>query len=185
LTSGARDLKFKISKIACGFAGSTALIMALFAIANPQACGGADDAKEVDKKEAKQLFRGEVLLLPDALKRLGVKAYPQELKDQVALVTSDDELVPILPDWRGRAFFQDDRLRNRKVELIGFRRPKLPYLQVISIYTFDENGERQLTDYWCDICSIPMYEIKPCDCCQQPIRLRFRPKELPEDVAPK
>jgi hypothetical protein len=134
-------------------------------------------------KPKKRLFRGEVILVPEALKRLGVNASAEELKDQVALLTPDQELIPILPDWRGRAFYQDGRLRDRTVELIGYRRAKLPYLQVLSIYTFDEQGQRQLTDYWCDICSIPMYEIKPCDCCQQPIRLRFQPRELPKDVA--
>lgn len=142
-------------------------------------------AKIAAPKPKRQLFHGEVRVIPEALKQLGVKAYAEELQDQVALLTPDQELLPILPDWRGRAFFQDERLRNRKVEIIGIRKPGLPYLQVLSIYTFDEDGERQLTDYWCDICSIPMYEIKPCDCCQQSIRLRFQPRELPADVVEK
>ena len=63
-------------------------------------------------------------------------------------------------------------------------RKNFSHLQVLSIYTFDEKGARQLTDYWCDICSIPMYEIKECECCQGPIRLRFQPKELPTDLNP-
>ena len=90
------------------------------------------------------------------------------------------DLIPIVPDWRGRAFYQDKRLRDRKVELVGFRKPGVPYLQVLSIFTFNDRGERQYTDYWCDICAIPMYEIKKCDCCQGPIRLRFQNKGLPD-----
>lgn len=133
---------------------------------------------------AKQLFQGKVVRVHEALKRRGVKAYPEELKEQVALETKD-ELILILPDWRGRAFYQDERLRNRDVELIGFRRAGLPYLNVLSVYTFDDKGRRQYTDYWCDICSIPMYEMKPCDCCQEEIRLRFEPQELPKDITPK
>ncbi len=129
----------------------------------------------------KQLFRGEVLKTVDALKRLDVKAYPQELQEQVALLTADNEIIPILPDWRGRAFYQDGKLRERPVELIGYRRPGVPYLQVLTLYTFDKDGIRNYTDYWCDICAIPMYEIKPCDCCQQEIRLRFQPQELPAE----
>jgi hypothetical protein len=121
---------------------------------------------------AQQTFQGKVVFTHEALKRRGVKAYPEELKGQVALETKD-ELLPILPDWRGRAFYQDERLRNRDVELIGFRREGLPYLNVLTVYTFDAKSRRQYTDYWCDVCSIPMYEIKPCDCCQQEIRLRF------------
>ena len=129
---------------------------------------------------AKQLFKGRVVRVFDALKRRGVKAYADELKNQVALETAKGELIPILPDWRGRAFIQDERLRGRDVELIGFRREGLPYLHVMSVYTFDEQGQRQYTDYWCDVCSIPMYEIKPCDCCQEEIRLRFQRQEITE-----
>lgn len=149
--------------------------------APPPASG--QPAAEDTKGEAtppRQLFKGKVVKTFDALKRRKVKAYPEELKDQVALETTAGELIPILPDWRGRAFYQDERLRDRDVELIGFRREGLPYLNVMSVYTFDEKGQRQYTDYWCDICSIPMYEIKPCDCCQQEIRLRFQRQEITE-----
>ena len=142
----------------------------------------ADSPKE--PAPAKKLFKGKVVKTHEALQRRGVKAYPEELKNQVALETVD-ELIPILPDWRGRAFYQDERLRDRDVELIGFRRAGLPYLNVLAVYTFDDKGRRHYTDYWCDICSIPMYELKPCDCCQEEIRLRFELQELPKDIAPK
>ncbi|MBM4074378.1 MAG: hypothetical protein FJ267_01885 [Planctomycetes bacterium] len=128
----------------------------------------------------KKLYRGKVVLVTEALKRRGVKASTEELKNQVVLET-ENELIPILPDWRGRAFFQDERLRDRDVELIGFIRPGLPYLSVLSVYTFDDEGHRTYTDYWCDVCSIPMYELKPCDCCQEEIRLRFERQELPKE----
>ncbi len=136
-------------------------------------------AKPETAEPPKELFTGKVVLLGDALKRKGVNSY-EEMKDQVALETPEGELIPIVADWRGRAFFQDKRLRDRKVELVGMRRPGVPYLQVLMVFTFDKEGQRMYTDYWCDICSIPMYEIKPCDCCQGDIRLRFLPQDLPD-----
>lgn len=139
----------------------------------------AEPERQVQPKKA--LMSGKVVLLTDALKRHGIKAYDEENKGQVVLETNAGELWPIVPDWRGRALFQDERLRDRPVDLIVNRRPGIPHLQVLSIYTFDEHGARQLTDYWCDICSIPMYELKECECCQGPIRLRFQPKELPAE----
>lgn len=149
--------------------------------------GGAEEQAEAPReapadRPRKELYQGRVVLVAEALRQRDIKAYPEDLKDQVALETPQGDLLPILPDWRGRAFHQDARLRNRRVELIGFRRRGLPFLQVLTIYTFDEQGQRQYTDYWCDICAIPMYEIKPCDCCQQDIRLRFQPQELPKDL---
>ncbi len=165
--------------------------LSILALAALVAGGRSDDAPspvkqptpEVAKPDpvpTRQLFQGKVVRVSESLKRRGVKAYADDLKNQVALETAKGELIPILPDWRGRAFVQDERLRKREVELVGFRRDGLPYLNVMSVYTFDEEGKRQYTDYWCDICSIPMYEIKPCDCCQQEIRLRFQRQEITE-----
>ena len=143
---------------------------------------------EVDPKLVEEPVRavvsGKVVLLSEALARRDIKAYPDELRGQVVLETRDGGLLPIIPDWRGRALFQDKRLRDRPVDLLVRQRKSIPHLQVLSIYTFDEQGTRQLTDYWCDICSIPMYEIKDCECCQGPIRLRYQPKNLPADLAP-
>lgn len=132
----------------------------------------------------RELFSGKVVMLKDALKRRDIAAN-DEFDKQVVLETEKGELIPIVPDWRGRAFYQDEKLRNRKVELVGYRRPGVPYLQVLMVFTFDDKGTRQYTDYWCDICSIPMYEIKECDCCRQPIRLRYRPQDLPDYVKKK
>ncbi len=129
----------------------------------------------------KQLFSGRVVRLKEALKRRGVKT-GSEFDKQVVLESVTGELIPIVPDWRGRAFYQDKRLRNRRVDLVGYRRAGIPYLQVLMVFTVDKrkNKEvRQYFDYWCDICSIPMYEIKMCECCQGPIRMRFQSRDLP------
>jgi hypothetical protein len=131
-----------------------------------------------------ELFRGRVVLLREALTRRKVDAL-EEFDKQVVLETPAGELIPIVPDWRGRAFFQDERLRNRKVELVGKRQKGVPYLQVLMVFTFDEKGKRQYTDYYCDTCAFPMYEIKQCECCHGPIRLRFQQRDLPDYIKAK
>lgn len=133
-----------------------------------------------DPADRKVLLTGQVVPLHDALERKKIKSYPEEAKGQFVLETESGELHPIVSDGRGRAFYQDERLRNRKVTVLCIRRLQLPHLQVLSIYTYDDAGHSQLTDYWCDICSIPMYEIKKCECCQGPTRLRFQKKKLPK-----
>ena len=137
------------------------------------------DPKVALKDEPKrELFSGKVVFVQDALKRRGIKV-ADEMKQQAVLETEAGELIPIAADWRGRAFYQDEKLRDRKIELVGYRRLGVPYLQVLNVFTFNAKNERQDTDYWCDICAIPMYEIKECECCQGPIHLRFRPSKLP------
>ena len=140
----------------------------------------AGNAPEPASTPEKQVFSGKVVRLNEALSRRGVKHYDEEHAGQVVLETDGGELIPILSDWRGRAFYQDERLRDRKIDLVGYRREGLPYLLVLMVFTFDEDGTRQYTDYWCDICAIPMYEIKPCECCQGETRLRFQTQDLPD-----
>ena len=131
-----------------------------------------------NKANSQQLFTGKVVMLKAALLRRGIKS-ADEFKNQVVLETASGDLIPIVPDWRGRAFYQDKRLRDRKVDLIGRRKKGVPYLQVLMVFTYDARKTRQYTDYWCDICKIAMYEIKPCDCCQDKTRLRFKRRVLP------
>ncbi|QDU43403.1 hypothetical protein Mal52_18770 [Symmachiella dynata] len=144
----------------------------------PAPAAAAEEQSEKQDKARKELLTGQVKFLGPALRARGVKAY-DEMDEQVVLIAENGDLVPLVADWRGRAFYQDERLRDRKVQLIVRRRPDNPYAQVLIVYTFDDKGERKYTDYWCDICSIPMYEIKECECCQGPIRLRFEDRPLP------
>lgn len=143
-------------------------------------------AKDAAQQEAsqkpeprRQLFTGKVVLLQEALKRKNIKV-ADEMKHQAVLETETGELIPIAADWRGRAFFQDKKLRDRPVEIVGYRQPGVPYLQSLIVYFPDKKGQREEFDYWCDICAIPMYEIKQCECCQGPIRHRYRPAQLPD-----
>lgn len=147
------------------------------------ATAGKASGNDEDEVE-KVLVSGEILFLPEALRRKKVKTYSEEIASQIVLLTNEGALVPIVPDWRGRAFYQDERLRGRSVDLIANRRPGVPWVSVLSIYVFDEKGQRNVADYWCDVCSIPMYEIKECECCQGPTRLRLRPQALPKDARP-
>jgi hypothetical protein len=79
-------------------------------------------------------------------------------------------------DFRSRGFWLDPRLRNIDVEMEVRRFDKLPAVQIVRWYAIREGRKYEL-DYWCDICAIPMYELKTCDCCQGEIRLRERPVE--------
>ncbi len=152
-------------------------IAASAAEAAPEAKPSAQKSSE-KVEPRRDLFAGKVVLLQDALKRRGIKV-AEEMKLQAVLETKSGELIPIAADWRGRAFFQDKKLRGRPVEIVGYRQPGIPYLQALIVYFPNKKGEREEFDYWCDICAIPMYEIKDCECCQGPSRHRYRPAELP------
>ena len=65
----------------------------------------------------------------------------------------------------------DERLRDRELQLLVRRYKDVPMLQVIRVFEPRKDGLYEI-DYWCDICAIPMYILKPCECCQGETRLR-------------
>lgn len=121
--------------------------------------------------------RGRVVWLAEALtRRFGIESDQDTEHAQVALETADGQLLPLVKDARGRGFWLDERLRGIDMELMVRRYPGSPVAQVIRVYTVKPDGLYEL-DYWCDICSIPMYELKACECCQGETRIRERKVE--------
>ena len=120
-----------------------------------------------------QSLRGRAVWLAEALKKkYGIETDRDAIHAVVALETPSG-LLPIVKDFRGRAFYIDERLRDLDLELMVRTYEGSPMIQVVRIYALKDDAKYEL-DYWCDICSIPMYELKECECCQGPIRMRLR-----------
>jgi hypothetical protein len=129
-------------------------------------------AAETPAPYVTESLRGKVLWTGDALKeRFGIESDPDAAHASVSLVTPEGKVYPIVQDVRGRGFLKDERLRNRDMELLVRRYEGSPFIQIIRVYTIKQ-GRKYLLDYWCDICAIIMFELKECECCQGPIRLR-------------
>jgi hypothetical protein len=142
---------------------------------------GDTPAKAAEPKYETVSLRGKVVWLGEALKRrFGIDLDPDDLHTSCALETAD-ELLPLAKDARGRGFWLDERLRDCDVELMVRRYSGSPVLKVIRVYAIKPDGKYEL-DYWCSVCSIPMYELKACECCQGPTELRLRPAD--EDASP-
>lgn len=133
---------------------------------------GDDQVKSEARNET---LRGRVVYLAEAMERLyGVKSVREAAQRTLAFETRDGELIPLIEDVRGRAFRADPRLLAMKdVELLVRRHPRAPAVQIVRLFAF-RDGKRMEVDYWCEICAIALFELKPCDCCQGDIELRFR-----------
>ena len=132
-------------------------------------CPGADKAEY-----RTETIRGKVVFLAEAFeKQTGIAAVPEARERVLALETADGTLVALLEDVRGRAFRRDERLREMAVELTVRRYPQSPLAQIIRVVEVAKDGRFEI-DYWCDICAIPMFEKKDCECCQGPVQLRRR-----------
>lgn len=119
-----------------------------------------------------ELLAGKVVWLADALeRRFGVRTEPPAAESAVVLETAQGRLVPLVPDTRGWAFAVDEHLRDVDLQLLVRRYEGAPHVQVIRVLKPKDDGLYEV-DYWCDICAIPMYILKPCECCQGQTRLR-------------
>jgi hypothetical protein len=143
--------------------------------AAPPATADKQDAKaKAEPKHTNETLRGRIVWLGEALKeRYGIESDADAAQSQIALATTDGRLVPIVKDNRGRGFWIDPRLRDFDLELTVRRYEGSPVVQIVRVYSIREGRAYEL-DYWCDTCSIPMYELKDCECCQGPTRFRER-----------
>jgi len=161
------------------------LLLAVVLVGTTSHASTADDkspavpaaASQATAEAAKPKFttrsvRGKVVFQAEAMKRLyGVQTDADAAEQAVALESSDGKLVPIVKDFRGRGFLLDPRLRGIDMELLVRQYEGSPLVQVVRVYTI-KKGRKYDLDYWCDICAIPMYELKACECCQGPTRIR-------------
>jgi hypothetical protein len=119
-----------------------------------------------------ETIQGRVVYLAEALERKFAIKSSDDAKERIlAVETKDGALVPLVEDTRGRAFRKDKRLREMDLELTVRRYEGSPAVQVIRVCELAKDGKYEV-DYWCDICSIVMVELKECECCQEPNVLR-------------
>ncbi|MBX9789271.1 MAG: hypothetical protein K2Y37_10180 [Pirellulales bacterium] len=152
--------------------GSLGVVLTASATDPPPPESLASDAAAKPRFETVSLH-GKVVWLGEALqRRYGIELDADDVRSAVALETADD-LFPLAKDSRGRGFWLDERLRDTEVELLVRRYQGSPVLKVIRVFALKPDAKYEL-DYWCSVCSIPMYELKACECCQGPTELRLR-----------
>ena len=160
----------------CESRSDSPTVIALLLIAIFATCARGEETDSQPDYQTKSL-QGEVVWMADALKeQFGVRTVAEARDRLLALQTEEGELYPIIEDVRGRAFRRDERLRDRKLELLVRQYEGSPMIQLVRMYALKEDGKYEL-DYWCDICAIALFELKPCDCCQGPLELRERKVE--------
>jgi hypothetical protein len=135
----------------------------------------ADGSSGTPKPE-KVMVHGRVMTLPSALHTLGVDSRldAEVMSKQIVVLDDQKSIVPIISDDASRAFFLDERLRNRPVEIHGNRYAGSPYLQVTT-FRIEWDGRLETPEYFCVVCSISVGYPQICPCCQGSMELRKKP----------
>jgi hypothetical protein len=133
-----------------------------------------DSPPQAKAKYTTVSLRGHIVWLSDEIGEDGIALAAEVKPGNLMLKDGRGKLFPLLEDRRGHAFRLDPRLRANKVELLVRQFAHHPYLQVLKVYELDKGDRKRELVYWCDVCAITLFELKPCDCCQGKIELQRR-----------
>ncbi len=86
---------------------------------------------------------------------------------------SPAEAVRFLPEDAKAGIFTDPAVRERELEVHGWRRPGGAF-EVLSVYSIVDGVPHHL-HYRCDVCNITTSAPGPCWCCGKPFELREEP----------
>jgi hypothetical protein len=145
-----------------------ALFVTLALASGPAVVGG----RAQDKGEFKtQHYSGKVQPMAPLLEKQGVKLDADAAEHWLALVAEDGKVYPLLKDEGCRMFFMDKTLLDRPMRLTGRVVGDTQFLQVVKVHSVLK-GKLHDIFYWCDICSIRVYEPGNCPCCGDPTVLK-------------
>jgi hypothetical protein len=123
-------------------------------------------------------LRGRVVCSGDARGEDAPAEDPCERPDaHYGLWVSPSETVHFLADDPRAAIFTDAAVRERELEVSGWRRPNDGF-EILSVHSIID-GKAHHLHYRCDVCNITATAPGPCWCCGAPFELR----EVPVDSA--
>jgi hypothetical protein len=118
---------------------------------------------------------GEAVSLADAVRRdFGLELSDEAWDDVVAFRTHDRRLLPIVPTASGLVFYRDSDVRNRPMRIQARVFDGFEALEIVDRFPLVDGKPYELY-YWCEICSIKMHHLQPCECCQGPVERREVP----------
>lgn len=159
------------------------LAAAAIAFSAPALAAHADAADSSPKPRfLDATLRGRVVPFRKAAERWGVELVEDWGADLLALDADDGRVLPLLPTHAARFFYQDPAMWDRPMEIVGRFFPSLGSLEMIEVHSL-HGGKPYEIYYWCEICSIQLFQKKRCECCQGPLEVREQPLGEPYRVS--
>jgi hypothetical protein len=118
------------------------------------------------------VLRGRIVNLADALQsQVKLEA---ERGTIYCLKTAEGKLHPILPTDLAAAIYDDERFRQRELQVTARAFPELSFLEVIKLQSVKWGRVFDLT-YYCRVCEIRTHKGGACACCQDPLEFSEEP----------
>ena len=133
--------------------------------------------KAIDESQKMEL-RGHVVCLAEEFERLYHTRPDCEHRGHLyGLKTADGKLYSFLPTDSAAAIYDDQRIRERELQVTARPFPNSGFIEVIKLQSLRE-GKLYDLYYFCEVCNIESYKPGECVCCHAPVEFR---EELTEE----
>jgi hypothetical protein len=130
----------------------------------------ADDGQPV-------VLRGRVVCFTEEFAKLhDIKPECEETRIIRGFKTSAGQLYSILPTDPAAAIYDDQRFRERELQITARLFAATTWLEVIRIQSVHA-GRLYDIYYFCDVCNIRTHKPGPCECCQDPVVFQEDPAD--------
>jgi len=163
-----------------------AMLMLLLAAALPLMASAQDKPKapkaskapKVADESRKMALRGRVVCLTEEVeRRYHVKSDCEHRGHVYSLKTADGKLHSFLPTDTAAAIYEDQRFRERELQVTARPFPDSSFIEVIKLQSLRE-GKLYDLYYFCEVCNIETHKPGECVCCHAPVEFR---EELVEE----
>jgi hypothetical protein len=114
------------------------------------------------------VLRGRVVNLADVMQQ----KYQATLDAQRAVIyclkTAEGKFYPFLPADLAAAIYEDERFRQRELQVTARTFAELPFIEIIKLQSVKWGRVFDLY-YFCEVCNITTHKPGACECCQDPV----------------
>lgn len=124
------------------------------------------NAQDTDSSFKPIVVRGRVVNLAEVMQQ----KYQATIERAViyCLKTADNKFYPFLPTDLASAIYDDERFRQRELQVTARTFPDFPFIEIIKLQSIKWGRVFDLY-YFCEVCNITIHKPGPCECCQDPV----------------
>ena len=137
---------------------------ALLLVALPLIAAAQEKPKANDETQ-KVVLCGHVVCLTEELAQLyKIKPDCEQRGHAYGLKTNDGKLYSFLPTDSAAAIYEDQRVRERELQVTARLFPQASFIEVIKLQSVREGKVYDLF-YFCEVCNIETHKPGECACC--------------------
>lgn len=125
-------------------------------------------AQETETQFKPIVLRGRVVNLANVMAEKYQATLMPERAVLYCLKTAEGKFHPFLPTDLAAAIYDDERFRQRELQVTARTFTDFPFIEVIKLQSVKWGRVYDLY-YFCNVCNISTHKPGPCECCQDPV----------------